>query len=1538
MSLNCLSCGRDLLRGNAVEGLCPGCLVALASRSRTNVNVEAVRLTETEPEMPSVPEVDPEAVRLAEIEPEMPSEMGLRSGLTLGNRYRVHGLLGRGGMGEVWWAIDLKLGVEVALKSLRAELLADESALRRLRDEVRMARQVVSPNVCRVFDLIEIDGRELVSMERVDGQTLREVLKERSPLNVAEARQIAAQLLAGLSAIHGAGLVHRDVKLENVMVTRSGRVVLMDLGIARSMVRRFDGTVSGTPAYMAPEQRCGEPPTEASDVFSVGVVLAEMVAPGGAASLEARRAVWSGIQREPPEIADTPWAPVILKAIARRPEERFSDASALARALDEVSLRAELASNLQPYPGLAAFTSHEAEYFFGRELEVEEMWRKLHRVHLLALVGPSGVGKSSFIRAGLLPAIPPGWRAVITTPGSAPLAHMVQALGPELADDASALKDLVEDGGAEALLEAVGRWRRRHHNVVVVLDQFEELFTLNPPELQEKVAALLRDLVVEADARVLVSIRDDLLFRCADQPALSPLFSNLTPLRALAEAALHRALVQPALKCGYRFEDEALVDEIIAGVREERGALPMLAFAAAQLWDHRDRRRGLLTRAAYEHIGGVGAALVRHAEKTLEEIGTARVPVVRELFRNLVTADGTRATRSWKELLSVFEVAGEGRTSPSASRHEAEVVLDALVRARLLTSYELPVDQGQDEPAGQMVEIIHDSLLTRWPRLVRWRAQDQDGALLRDQLRQAARTWHERGRPEDVVWSGTAYREFSLWRERYGGRLTDVEEAFAQAMRELAHRRRTQRRRLRATAATLLLVGAVSVSLLWQRAERQTLRAEANELLALERVAVVDDPTSTLAFALASLERADDQATRLLVVKALQSEPPAFYLPATSQGGGLPLEGVASNSIDFSPDGGWLAIGTADGRVRLWRRTGEGPTQLSVDPGNVIHVRFGPDSDVIYTRSYPSQRLQAWSTGDGQLLRTLPIEGPIDFRMALDAGRLFTFRKASDLVEVESWPLDGGDATLGPVIDGTLGEWSKYPNPWNIEVDSTGRTLAYAPYDRGPGEPVVPTIFVLDAAEPSGSGPRLVGHHPTMIGGLTFAHDGRHIASADDSGEVRIWNLESDKPQPERILHHLPGPVRHLRFDPGGTRLVAVSLNGQTTLWNLDDPPGADPMLLARHDENREAIFSPDGEWLASAGSFGTALRPLQGRYTVDLRGPEVEISEVLFLPDGDHLVAISQDGTLRLWPLSAGSGEGSRVVFDGGEWLDHVVVSPSGRRLLVVSVSGAVWSVPLAGDERPRMLEDFDGRGIALALGEDVAVASGGFGSLRSALRVWNLGTGDVRTIETGHDRIIDMVLTQDGRLVASHLDGIRIWNLDNGTSVAISDSPSILSASRDRRLLLVARQGAEKAAELFDLEAGTSTMLGTRGPCSYGALDASGEIAVTTPFRGGPFEVGRIDGGPVHLIAVEDDVYGCAFSPDGRWLATLSKADGSVIHLHPVPDLARPPLQTVPRSQLIAMLRRLTNLRVRLDPGAKQGWRWELDRFPGWEEAPRW
>ena len=166
----------------------------------------------------------------------------------------------------------------------------------------------------------------------------------------------------------------------------------------------------------------------------------------------------------------------------------------------------------RPTPGLASFTEAEAGFFYGREAEIESIWRSIPQYKLQAVIGPSGTGKTSFLRAGVIPVRPEGWGVMICTPGSSPFLALRQALVPELAGDTDAIRIFLGDDQIDATLSAFTRWRRLHDEALLILDQFEELFTINSPEVQSQFTELLDRLSRDADVRILLSMRDDFLF------------------------------------------------------------------------------------------------------------------------------------------------------------------------------------------------------------------------------------------------------------------------------------------------------------------------------------------------------------------------------------------------------------------------------------------------------------------------------------------------------------------------------------------------------------------------------------------------------------------------------------------------------------------------------------------------------------------------------------------------------------------------------------------------------------------------------------------------------------------------------------------------------------------------------------------------------------------------------------------------------------------------------------------------------------------
>jgi serine/threonine-protein kinase len=293
---------------------------------------------------------------------------GFAPGTVLSDRYRVIGLLGRGGMGEVYRADDLKLGQPVALKFLPETLANDAVARERFYSEVRLARQVSHPNVCRVYDVVDVEGRHCLSMEYVDGEDLASLLKRIGRLPQDKALEIARQLCAGLAAAHDRGVLHRDLKPSNVMIDGRGRARITDFGLAVASgadVERAE--TSGTPGYMAPEQLEGRGSTVQSDLYALGLVLYEIStgrkAFDGATFEELRRKHTQELPRIPSKFVagfDPAVERVILKCLEKDPRLRPSSALQVASALPGGDpLAAALAAGETPSPEMVAAAGEE---------------------------------------------------------------------------------------------------------------------------------------------------------------------------------------------------------------------------------------------------------------------------------------------------------------------------------------------------------------------------------------------------------------------------------------------------------------------------------------------------------------------------------------------------------------------------------------------------------------------------------------------------------------------------------------------------------------------------------------------------------------------------------------------------------------------------------------------------------------------------------------------------------------------------------------------------------------------------------------------------------------------------------------------------------------------------------------------------------------------------------------------------------------------------------------------------------------------------
>ncbi len=307
-------------------------------------------------------------------------------GTVLGERYRIVGLLGRGGMGEVYRADDLKLGQPVSLKFLPPSLAGRAGFLQQFHSEVRNARQVSHPNVCRVYDIGEVEGHHFISMEYVDGEDLGSLLRRIGRLPKRKADQVARQLCVGLAAAHDKGVLHRDLKPSNVMLDGNGRVRITDFGLAVSPGEASPGEVAGTPAYMAPEQFDGKSVTVQSDLYSLGLILYEIYV--GRRVFEASSfAEWKSRHSTTPPTSPAQVEPdigdaaerVIMRCLEKDPSRRPGSALQIAAALpggDPVA--AALAAGETPSPEMVAAAGGEGA------LSARKAWALLGTVTALA--------------------------------------------------------------------------------------------------------------------------------------------------------------------------------------------------------------------------------------------------------------------------------------------------------------------------------------------------------------------------------------------------------------------------------------------------------------------------------------------------------------------------------------------------------------------------------------------------------------------------------------------------------------------------------------------------------------------------------------------------------------------------------------------------------------------------------------------------------------------------------------------------------------------------------------------------------------------------------------------------------------------------------------------------------------------------------------------------------------------------------------------------------------------------------------------------
>jgi formylglycine-generating enzyme required for sulfatase activity/predicted Ser/Thr protein kinase len=743
--------------------------------------------------------------------------------------YRLLRLLGRGGMGSVWLAQDTLLDRLVAVKWI-AHAEPSVRTRERFTIEARAAARLQHVNVVTVHRYGEAAGRPFLVSEYIRGESLDTLAKPVAWERVAE---LGISLARGLAAAHRHGIIHRDIKPANAILSHDGDVKLVDFGLARidDGVRDARGAgvaagsgssalsppVSGTPVYLAPEVRRGEPASRRSDVYQLGCILYELVT-ARPPLLDARDAQMvtadidasSQVEVERRDAYAVPglgdrvgasgaaFATVVDRCLRVAPDERFASGDEVREALERLRDAASSESRVEgnPYRGLLPFEAEHRALFFGRAAEARAVCERLRSDAFVLVAGDSGVGKSSLCRAAVLPWVADGglggttpWKSVRLVPGTRPMHTLITSLAAVLDLDEERLEALADQPAA-----LVRELRRAAPaGFIVFVDQLEELVALSDRAEANRFTSVLAALARGApNLRLLATVRGDFVTRIAELPALgSEIERAISLLGPLGAAGARMAVVGPSRATGVRFESEALVDELVAFVADvERArvvaALPLLAFTLAELWEARDRATSTITAGTLASIGGVRGALAGHADRVLEQLMPDQRRAARRILVGLVAPESTRARRSARELV--------------ADDSAFAGALDALVRGRLV------VARGTGEDTTY--ELAHEGLIDGWPALAALVTETAHVRAVVARLATAVTDWGRLGRTPDALWNARQLVEVEVVP---AADLTVEQRAFVRESRAAVRRRRVMRGGLLAllpVAAVSLYVGA----------------------------------------------------------------------------------------------------------------------------------------------------------------------------------------------------------------------------------------------------------------------------------------------------------------------------------------------------------------------------------------------------------------------------------------------------------------------------------------------------------------------------------------------------------------------------------------------------------------------------------------------------------------------------------------------------------------------------------------------------------
>ena len=1093
----------------------------------------------------------------------------------------------------------------------------------------------------------------------------------------------------------------------------------------------------------------------------------------------------------------------------------------------------------QPYRALATYGPQDAELFVGRERLVAELAAHVLERRLVVVVGSSGSGKSSLVRAGLIPLARSGrlpgtgaWGTHTIVPGSDPLAAL------------EVIEELDEPGSR-----------------VLVVDQFEEIFAA-PADALDRFCDRLLDLAGDPDlnVHVVLVIRSDQYTRLASIPTLTDAATdNLLMVGPPSDDEMRRIVVEPARRTGIAVEP-ALVDLVTRDVGGHEAALPLVSAALSEVWERRDGN--LLRAERYIEIGGLATAVERLGERAVASAGESHIAGMRRIL--LMLADATD-DGVWTR-----------RRVPVDELPEDPAALAALVDARLVVRHD------------QTIEITHEVVFRTWPRLVRWLEFARTDLVLERDLRAAARGWDTDGRTDDNLYRGARLHAALEWAERNPEVASPVVDDFLTAGRQHAERhehevqeqlQRERRARRRVTwalgAAALLLAiatfaGATAL-LSRNEAEQERRTATARELAAASTASLIDDPERSILLALAAVDE-----TRSRGDSVLPEAESALHQAVTSSRIVDRFPGVGG-TLDWSPDGTmFVTEGQEDTGLIDIRdaETGASIQSFHAHDPDVNDVAFSNDSSMLATTG-DDGAVRVWNPRTGA--KILDYQGDVGGFGAWGPS----FSRDDTMLVVSSHP------GIGRVIDLETGREV-------VEFDDFGIGSSFSPDGRRIAVAGSrPRVVDLETGE------QLFALDNGFRERAIWSPDGQSIVTVGNL-EPTIWDATTGERRFTVIGHR--ADVVAADWSPDSNRLATASLDGTARIWEIGPDGGREVLAFSSRDTSNGlagVAFSPDGTRLMTSDVAIAAVSvwdvsPAGGAEWVNVPDTLATVDGADFTPDSDRVVLNAGAGTMSVTDATTGERVSTIGPPPGGDDnVERFELSPDGQVLASTTSMSPVdlWEAS-TGDHLLALNSQNDAHvgdldwsrdGDLLAIAYDVRQPDPGEG--RAWLEVVDRTGAEVGRVQpdpgfwfssVSFSPNLDLVATTHDRLERDDpaTADLQLWDWRRGTlvrTVKTSSQKAIFDPTGRR---IATARWLEGAIDMWDARTGERVAsLTAPAPANDLAFSPDGALLATS-HTDGTTRLWDVEAG-VQVLALQaddDTTFGAQFSPDGSKLATVS------------------------------------------------------------------